>query len=256
MPPRKPRIALQLYSVRDECSKNFFKTLEAVAGMGFEGVEFAGYYGKSAGEIRDKLTDLGLEIAGAHESIHRMSGGEFERTLRFNMELGNNKIVIPWLPPEMRADKRGWINSARLISEIADKASAQGFRIGYHNHREEFTPVNGEYPWHIVFDNASHAVFMQLDTGNALSAGIPSTMLVETLKRYPIRSLTIHLKDYSHGRGFVILGEGDVPFREILAACSEVGGTEWLIVEQETHPYPPLESVRRCLENLKKILET
>lgn len=242
--------------MRDECSKDFFKTLEAVADMGFEGVEFAGYYGKSAGEIKDKLRDLGLDIAGAHESIQRMSGDELEKTLRYNKELGNNKIVIPWLPPEMRADKRGWINSARLISEMADKASAQGFKIGYHNHREEFTPVNGEYPWHIFFDNASGTVFMQLDTGNALSAGIPDTLLVEVLRRYPNRALTIHLKDYSLRRGFVILGEGDVPFREVLAACSEVGGTEWLIVEQETYPYPPLESVRRCLENLKKILQT
>lgn len=254
MPPRRLGIALQLYSVRDECSKDFFKTLEAVAGIGFDGVEFAGYYGKAAGEIRDKLRELGLEIAGAHEPIQRMREDELERTLRYNIELGNNKIVIPWLPPEMRAGKQGWINSARLIGEIADKASARGFRIGYHNHREEFTPVNGEYPWHIFFDNASRTVFMQLDTGNALSAGIPDTMLVETLRRYPNRALTIHLKDYSHGRGFVILGEGDVPFKEIVATCIEVGGTEWLIVEQETYPYPPLESVRRCLENLKKIL--
>ncbi|GBC71066.1 Inosose dehydratase [Candidatus Calditenuaceae archaeon HR02] len=254
MPSRKLRIALQLYSVRDECSKDLFKTLEAVAEMGFEGVEFAGYYGKSAGDIRDKLRDLGLEIAGAHESIQKMSGNELEKTLRYNMELGNNKIVIPWLPPEMRSDKRDWINSARLISEIADKAAVQGFRIGYHNHREEFIPVNGEYPWYIFFDNASRSVFMQLDTGNALSAGIPHTILVETLKRYPNRAQTIHLKDYSHRHGFVILGEGDVPFKEVLEACREAGGTEWLIVEQETYPYPPLESARRCIENLKKIL--
>ncbi|MEM2067080.1 MAG: sugar phosphate isomerase/epimerase [Nitrososphaerota archaeon] len=250
----RPRVALQLYSVRDECSRDFFKTLEAVAGMGFEGVEFAGYYGKSAGEIRDKLRDLGLKIAGAHESIQRMSGQQLEETLRFNRELGNNTIVVPWLPPEMRADKQGWINSAKLISEIAARAAGLGFRIGYHNHREEFTPIDGEYPWYIFFDNAGSSVFMQLDTGNALSAGIPASILVEVLNRYPHRSQTIHLKDYSQKRGFVILGEGDVPFGSVLAACQDVGGTEWLIVEQETYPYPPLESVKRCLENLKKIL--
>lgn len=247
-------VALQLYSVRDECAKDFFKTLEAVAAMGFEGVEFAGFYGKSAGEVKDKLREVGLKIAGSHESIQRMSGEQLEATLRYNLELGNKIIVVPWLPPEMRADKQGWINSAKLISDISAKAESLGFRVGYHNHREEFTPIQGEYPWHIFFNNARASVFMQLDTGNALSAGIPESMLVETLKKYPRRALTIHLKDYSRERGFVLLGEGDVPFRDVLDACRDFGGTEWLIVEQETYPYPPLESARRCLENLKKIL--
>ncbi|MCS7146043.1 MAG: sugar phosphate isomerase/epimerase [Nitrososphaerota archaeon] len=247
-------IALQLYSVRDDCSKDFFKTLEAVARMGYEGVEFAGYYGKSAGEIRDKLRELGLKIAGAHESIQRMSGEQLESTLKFNTELGNKTVVVPWLPLEMRSDRQGWINCAKMISDVAEKASRLGFRVGYHNHREEFTPINGEYPWHIFFNNTSSSVFMQLDTGNALSAGIPASMLVDVIKKYANRSLTIHLKDYSTKRGFVLLGEGDVPFRDVLTACSDFGGTEWLIVELETYPYSPLESVKRCLENLRKIL--
>ncbi len=36
-------IALQLYSVRDECRRDFDAALEQVAAMGFAGVEFAGY---------------------------------------------------------------------------------------------------------------------------------------------------------------------------------------------------------------------
>ncbi|MEM0444841.1 MAG: sugar phosphate isomerase/epimerase [Nitrososphaerota archaeon] len=250
----RPRVALQLYSVRDDCAKDFFRTLEAVAEIGYEGVEFAGYYGKSAGEIRDKLSDLGLGIAGAHESIQNVTGTNFDSTIRFNKELGNRSIVVPWLPPDIRAGKEGWKSAARLISEVAERAAAQGIQVGYHNHKEEFTPVDGEYPWHIFFDNASPRVFMQLDTGNALSAGIPEKMLTDVLRRYPGRSLTIHLKDYSRTRGFVLLGEGDVPFKDVVNTCLGVGGTEWLIVELETYPYPPLESVKRCLHNLRAII--
>lgn len=250
----RPKIALQLYSVREECAKDFFKTLEAVAGMGFEGVEFAGYYNKSAGEIRDKLGELGLKIAGSHESIQRMTGEQFEATIRHNLELGNKIIAVPWLPPEIRQGREGWRSAAKLISGVAERAAGSGVRVGYHNHREEFTPVDGEYPWYIFYDNASPSVFMQLDTGNALSAGIPNSMLLEVLKRYPKRSLTIHLKDYSRAKGFVLLGDGDVPFRDVVHTCLDVGGTEWFIVEIETYPYPPLESAKRCLNNLKNII--
>jgi sugar phosphate isomerase/epimerase len=250
----EPLVALQLYSVRDDCARDFFGTLEKVAAMGYDGVEFAGFYGRSAGELRDKLRELGLSVAGSHESLQRVVGDALEETARFNLELGNRTIVIPWLPPQMRSDRRGWENSAAQISNVAERCEARGIRVGYHNHREEFLPIDGEYPWDIFFRRAGPRVFMQLDTGNALSAGISVESLVETIRRYPGRSLTIHLKDYSRTRGFVLLGEGDVPFKRVIDACMDVGGTEWFIVEIEVYPHPPLESVRICLENLRQIL--
>jgi sugar phosphate isomerase/epimerase len=251
---KRPGIALQLYSVRDDCARDFFGTLEKVAAMGFEGVEFAGFYGRSAGELRDRLRELGLSAAGSHESLQRVVGDALEETVGFNLELGNRTIVVPWLPPQMRSDRRGWESSAVQIGGVAEKCDAHGIRVGYHNHREEFLPIDGEYPWDIFFRSAGPRVFMQLDTGNALSAGINDETLVETLRRYPGRALTIHLKDYSRARGFVLLGEGDVPLRRVIDACMDVGGTEWFIVEIEAYPYPPLESVRICLENLRRML--
>ena len=51
---RKIPLSLQLYSVRGDCGKNFDGALERVAKMGFDGVEFAGYYGYNgkAAELR------------------------------------------------------------------------------------------------------------------------------------------------------------------------------------------------------------
>ena len=47
------KTALQLYSVRDEVEKDFEGTLKAVSEFGYDGVEFAGLYGKTpeAGEV-------------------------------------------------------------------------------------------------------------------------------------------------------------------------------------------------------------
>ena len=53
-------IGLQLYSVRNEMEKDFEGTLAKVAEMGYEGVELAGLFGKSAAEIRAMLEKNGL----------------------------------------------------------------------------------------------------------------------------------------------------------------------------------------------------
>jgi len=72
---------------------------------------------------------------------------------------------------------------------------------------------------------------------------------------YPGRAVTVHVKEYSRA-GRAIIGEGEVRWAEFLKACRDFGGTEWLILEQEVYPYPPLESVRRSLRNLREILST
>ena len=42
------KVGLQLYSVRGDMEKDFYGTLKAVKEAGYDYVEFAGYYGKSA----------------------------------------------------------------------------------------------------------------------------------------------------------------------------------------------------------------
>ena len=82
-------IALQLYSVRHECEKALPGVLHAVAAMGYDGVEFAGYYGRSAQELRRMLDDVGLRCAGTHTGLNTILGDELPRTIEFNRTLGN-----------------------------------------------------------------------------------------------------------------------------------------------------------------------
>jgi len=77
-------VALQLYSVREECARDFPVTLAAVADMGYEGVEFAGYYGRSADELRKMLDKVGLRAAGTHISVDALLRDELQRTIKFN----------------------------------------------------------------------------------------------------------------------------------------------------------------------------
>ena len=251
---KKIPIALQLYSVRRECERDLYGTLEEVAKMGYEGVEFAGYYNRTAEELRKMLEDLGLKVAGSHLGINTLLGDELKKTVEFNKVLGNKYLIVPGLPEEMRKSKDSWINSARLMNEISEKIKPEGMRVGYHNHAVEFKPIDGEIPWDIFFKEARQDVVMQLDTGNAMMGGLTADDVIDIIRRYPGRAVTVHLKEYSAKKESVLIGEGDMKWREFFKACETFGGTEWYIVEQETYPYPPLECVRRCLENLKNLL--
>jgi sugar phosphate isomerase/epimerase len=73
------------------------------------------------------------------------------------------------------------------------------------------------------------------------------------MKKYPGRATTVHLKEFSSTDDKAILGEGDMKWKEFFSFCETIGGTEWYIVEQESYAYPPLECVKHCLENFKKI---
>ena len=109
-------VGVQLYSVREECARDLPGTLAALAKMGYAGVEFAGYYGRSARELRSMLDDLGLKCCGTHIGLDTLLGAEFEATVAFNLELGNPYLVVPWIGEERRSSIAAWQKTAALFT--------------------------------------------------------------------------------------------------------------------------------------------
>jgi sugar phosphate isomerase/epimerase len=243
-------IALQLYSVRKECERDLPGTLAAVAEMGYEGVEFAGYYGRSAQELRAMLDDLGLRVAGTHIGLNTLQGDQLAETVAFNRSLGNRFLIVPGLPEARRNSRQAWLETARIFDEISKQVDVEGMYTGYHNHAIEFQPMDGELPWDTFFGHTRRQVVMQVDIGNALHGGGDP---IPYIARYPGRALTVHLKEYSATNPDALIGEGDVDWQQAFELCESIGGTEWYIVEQESYPYPPLECVERCLQALKEM---
>jgi sugar phosphate isomerase/epimerase len=241
-------IALQLYSVREDAARDLQGVLAAVADMGYEGVEFAGYYGHDAQTIRGWLDVYGLKVAGAHVGIDALLGDELAHTVAFHQTLGNTTLIVPGLAEQWRNSRAAWLKTAETLNAIAVALKPYGMRTGYHNHHIEFAPMDGELPWDTLFSNTTNDVIMQFDTGNALHGGAQAAPF---LRRYPGRAKTVHLTEYSTTNDSALIGEGDVPWTEIFELCETIGGTEWYIVEQESYAYPPLECVRRCLQALK-----
>jgi len=243
-------VGVQLYSVREECSRDLPGTLAALAKMGYAGVEFAGYHGRSARELRGMLDDLELRACGTHTGLDTLLGDQFEATVAFNQELGNRYLVVPWIGEERRNTKSAWLETAALFSQLAEKLRPHGMLVGYHNHDVEFHPMEGSTGFDVFYGAADPAVIMQLDLGNAIHGGADPLVY---LKRYPGRSVTIHLKEFSSRNPRAIIGEGEVDWGEVFALCEAQGKTEWYIVEHESDPTNPLDSVARCREALRKM---
>ena len=241
-------IALQLYSVRKDCEQDLEGVLDAVAKMGYEGVEFAGYYGRDAATLRKLLDDRGLRCAGAHVGLDTLLGEQLDRSIEFHRTLGNIYLIVPGLAESRRSSRQAWADTARVFNEIAEKLKPHGMWTGYHNHSIEFQPLDGELPWDTFFGNTKQEVIMQFDTGNALHGGAES---LPFLDRYPGRALTVHLKEHSATNDKALIGEGDVPWQEVFQRCETTAGTKWYIVEQESYAFPPLECVEKCLQALK-----
>ncbi|MHC4249183.1 MAG: sugar phosphate isomerase/epimerase family protein [Planctomycetota bacterium] len=248
---KKIGLAVQLYSVRGDCKKDFDGTVRAVGEMGYEGVEFAGYgrYGRDPKGLRKLLDDCGLKVAGTHTGFNTLTGDNLKRTIEFHKIIGNRFLIAPSLPGNRRNSLDAWRKTADMFNEMAEKAKADDMLVGYHNHSVEFKRMDGQVPWDIYAGNTSKEVVLQLDTGNCLSGGGDP---VAYLKKYPGRAVTTHLKE--HGGRNALIGDGVVKWREYLPLCEKVGGTEWFIVEQERYPKSPLESIKICLANLKRLL--
>ncbi|MGA2621026.1 MAG: sugar phosphate isomerase/epimerase [Thermoguttaceae bacterium] len=246
---KKIPIALQLYSLRTDCAKDLPGMLAAVGKMGYQGVEFAGYHGRTAEQLRSMLDDNGLKCCGTHTGIDTLLGDRLAQTIEFNRTLGNKFLIVPWLPQQYFASIQAVKDTAKLLTGLAAKVKPQGMRVGYHSHGGDFAKIEGQNHWDLLFESAGPEVVMQLDVGNCLDGGGDP---VAELKKFPGRCATIHIKEHG-GKPGASLGEGTVDWKEIFRICETTGGTQWYIVEQEAYSGSPLDCVRKCLENLRKM---
>lgn len=246
---KKIPIGLQLYSLRKIAGSDVPGTIAAVAKMGYQGIEFAGYHGCKAEQLRKILDDNGLKCCGTHTGIDSLLGDKFKQTIAFNKTLGNPYLVVPGLGGKYMSSVQALKDTAKLLTELAAKVKPDGMHVGYHAHGGDFRKFDGETCWDILFSNAGPDVIMQMDVGNCIGGGGDP---YATLKKFPGRSLTIHLKEHGGEKGATV-GKGTVKWDEIFKLCETTGGTQWYIVEQESYAGSPLDSVKQCIDNLRKM---
>jgi sugar phosphate isomerase/epimerase len=251
-----PRVGVQLWSVKDDLKQDFEGTLVKLAGMGFEGVEFAGEFGRYARDpagLRAFLDKQKLQCAGAHLDFAALSDARFAETTAFYQAVGCRNLTIAW--DKRGASLDGAAAIARELAALSSRLKPLGMRIGYHNHAQEMTGPEGRTPWDTIAGATPNETVLQQDIGWTVFAGKDPVALV---RRYPGRTISSHFKaKLAEGKqGKPLIGQDRTDWPAVYAAARGEGGAEWIVLEQEEYPdgMRPLEAVAASMRGLQGVL--
>ena len=241
-------LAVQLYTIRDECAQDFLGVLETVAAIGYGAVEFAGLHNKSPHQVKAVMNECGLQCAGFHAGFDQLQN-DLARTLEdYCGVLGSSYAIVPAAPEEFRKTSDDWKRFHDEMNALAEKCEAQGLTLCYHNHAFEFDKLDdGRTAHDILFHNNGSKFLSELDIyWTVYGDADPLAELQRLQNRVPL----IHVKDMApHVKEDIEVGEGRIDWMQIFQAANSAG-VKWLVVELDHCPNPPLLSIRMCLENL------
>lgn len=268
------KVGLQLYSVRNDMEKDFEGTLKAVKDMGYDYVEFAGFFGKSADEVKEILDRLGLTAISVHEGTQNFNE-KGQEAIDYLKAIGIKYCAIPWYNKDDMENK--WDEMIADFKNYSKALKDAGIKLLYHNHDFEFKKINGEYMMDRLYKELDSSVLdPEFDTCWVHYAGENPC---EYIEKYAGRVEVIHLKDFvcknlgggpvyalidkdgneikgtkeDNGFEFRPVGSGIQNFPTILEAA-EKSGTEIVIVEQDQFVgIEPLEGVKQSREYLKSL---
>lgn len=272
-PLGKP-IGIQLYTVREETSKDLLGTLQRLSQIGFREVELAGYYGKSAKELRTMLTDLDLTPTSTHQGILELLE-DTQRKIDYVAEVGVKYLIVPFpavpdnrfenqpkgstqtIANSMTLDDWKWMaESLNKVGEISKKA---GIRTGYHNHNLEFRTIDGA----VAFDKLiewtdPELVTIELDIAWVVAAGFDP---IAYLQKHAERISLLHVKDVKKDIETLVdvvetttteVGSGQVDWQRLFAACNPKYITNYYY-EQEHFERPILGAAKISFDYLTKL---
>ena len=270
------KLGIQLYSLRDEMEKDMDATLKKVAEMGYECVEFAGYFGHTAEEVKAMCEKYNLEPVSVHQT-HGVFLTDAENSVNYLKTLGVKYCAIPYIGgDEWKADYD------KLVSEIKEVGSLlkdNGIKLMYHNHDFELLIKHGDkFVLDALYDDVSTDLLIpQLDMCWVHYAGQDP---VAYIKKYGDVEEVLHMKDFeckNLGAGPVynlISSDGSVEekkdkesdgfeFRpvgygrqdvKLLLETAEDTKIKYVIVEQDMHPErSSLEDAKMSIDYLRSL---
>lgn len=242
-------IALQLYTIRDETSKDFLAACRAVKEIGYDYVELAGFGGLSADELRKGLDEIRLRAISSHIGIEDVEN--YRETIAKHIVLGCSYVCVAWLPEKRRNSLDAWKSTAKALNEGALRFKDAGLRLGYHNHTFEFDLIDGVVGWDLLMEMATD-LDAQVDVfWVAKGRRDPAVAIRSVTGRVP----TIHAKDLGEDGEDIELGAGLLDWGAIRSA-SDDAGVEFAIVEMDTPRKAPLVSAAECLAGARRSLST
>jgi sugar phosphate isomerase/epimerase len=257
------KLGVQLYTVRDQMKADFEGTLAKVAAIGYQEVEFAGYFDHSPKDVRAAIDRHGLASPSCHVPWDVL-GDKWPGQIESAKIIGQSYIVCPWIPEEVRKQPDIWKRAADTFNRAGEASKKAGVQFAYHNHWFEFLPVDGKLPYDVLLEMCDpNLVKMELDLCWITVAGADP---IKYFDRYPGRFPLVHVKDIKSlpkisaagGQDFgdslkdmTAVGSGIIDWKKIFEQ-SERAGIKHYIVEHDK-PKDPFESIKTSYNYLHQL---
>lgn len=271
----KALIGYQIYSAREAAEKDLLGVLKQLKALGYDGVEFAGFYGNTADQVADMLKEVGLVAISDHVPLKCIQADMFG-VIADHLKIGCKYIAVPYLGQEDRPGYPGFASVIRVIAEFGALCKKAGIQLLYHNHDFEFETISGMYGLDFLYDAVDAEILKtEIDTCWVNYSGVNPA---EYIKKYTGRAPVVHLKDFVGAKGdaqpyALINGDGSddgaasekaiFEFRPVGYGCQDVAailkagldaGAEAFIVEQDQwYDRDPLEAAKMSIESIQKL---
>ena len=251
---KKP-IAYQLYSAREEAAKDLDSVLSSLKALGYDGVEFAGFYGHSAEEIKAMLKKHNLVPISSHLGLPE-SDEAMRNIIAYHKAVGCQYMAVPGLSEEARPGGKGFAKTLAAMHHFARLIKEAGMTLLYHNHDFEFIQISGQYGLDFMFDAIpADLLETEIDVCWVKYAGIDPAAYI---RQYANRCPLIHLKDYVGEQA-----QGTFEDRPVGYGCQDISsivtaglesGVKWFVVEEDDSPtHTPIPDAKKSIETLKAL---
>jgi sugar phosphate isomerase/epimerase len=256
------KVGVQLYTVRDLMKNDFEGTIAKVAQIGYKEVEFAGYFGRTADQVKAVLDKTGLKAPSTHVQYDELDD-KFPSVIEFSKAIGLEYIICPWIHEDLRKSPDIWKQASEKFNKCGEQSKQAGMQFGYHNHWFEFLPVDGKLPYDELLKMCDPGlVKFEMDLCWITAAGADP---LKYFNAYPGRFPLVHVKDlktmpkitsggaqnYGDTVDLTEVGSGIIDWKRIFAQ-SDKAGIKHYIVEHD-HPKQPLESIKKSYEYLSTL---
>jgi L-ribulose-5-phosphate 3-epimerase len=223
----------------------------ALAAMGVDGIELTVDEGANSvehllahqQEVKATLAQAGLRVpsvacglfwqynlAARDEAARRYAIDLAKGVCRVAAAYGARSIlVLGGLQEPHTPFALTWNNAIRSLREVARTAEEMGVLVGVENVASNF--LNSPREMASFLDNISHPnVGCYLDLGNVMYVlkGYPENWCTALAGRI----VSVHVKDVSRKTGAIVnVGQGDLPWGEVLPVLKESGYNDYLFVE-------------------------
>ena len=250
------QVAAQLYTCRDllKHPADIATTLARIRKIGYTAVQISGLGPIAVEELNRILDDNGLTCCATHEPGADILNRPEQVVERLNslrckitaypypdgIDLSNSQTV------------RAWIQSLQKAGEVLARS---GQILCYHNHNHEFRKLDGQVILELIYDGTTREGLQgEPDTYWVQYGGGDNLQWCEKLAgRLPI----IHLKDYQttseNKPQWCEIGQGVLDFKAIVLAA-EAAGCQWFVVEQDTCPGDPVDSLAMSFRYIQENL--